>query len=60
MGVNEKLWHAIKKISDFPETAVPLVGEILDAFKEQGVAQGCSLCHIIFSIQYNRLKLRLS
>ena len=61
MGVNEKLWHAIKKIYDFPETAVPLVGEILDAFKvQQGVAQGCSLCHIIFSIQYNRLKLRFS
>ena len=25
----------------------------MDAFKvQQGVAQGCSLCHIIFSIQY--------
>ena len=61
MGENKKLWHAIKKIYDFPETAVPLVGEILDAFKvQQGVAQGCNLCHIIFSIQYNRLKLRFS
>ena len=56
MGVKGRLWRVIKKMYGCSKSAVLLEGEKLDTFKiEQGVAQGCSLSPILFSVFINHL-----
>ena len=46
-----RMWRVIKKMYESSKSAVLLEGEKSDTFTiEQGVAQGCSLSPIIFSI----------
>ena len=48
------MWHVIKKMYESSRSAVLLEGEKSDSFNvEQGVAQGCSLSTIIFSVFIN-------
>ena len=52
LGVRGKLWRVIKVYS----SAVLLDGECSEAFDvQQGVAQGCSLSPILFSVFINGL-----
>ena len=51
MGVKGRMWRVIKKMYMSSRSAVLLDGEKSDSFNvEQGVAQGCSLSPILFSI----------
>ena len=50
------MWRVIKKMYDITESAVLLEGEKSKPFDiSQGVAQGCSLSPILFSIFINQL-----
>ena len=54
MCVKGRMWHVIKKI--YESSILLLEGEKSDPFNvEQGVAQGCSLSSIIFSVFINDL-----
>ena len=56
MGVKGRMWRVIKKMYECSKSAVLLEGEKSDTFTiEQGVAQGCSLSHILFSVFINDL-----
>ena len=56
MGVKGGIWRVIKKMYESSRSAVLLEGEQLAAFNvEQGVAQGCSLSPILFSVFINGL-----
>ena len=56
MGVKGRMWRVIKKMYESSKSAELLEGEKLDGFKvEQGVAQGCSLSPILFSVFINGL-----
>ena len=56
MGVQGRMWRVIKKMYMPSRSAVLLEGEKSDSFNvEQGVAQGCSLSHILFSVFINDL-----
>ena len=56
MGVKGRMWRVIKKIYESSKSAVLLEGEKSDTFTiEQGVAQGCSLSPILFSVFVNDL-----
>ena len=56
MGVKGRMWHVIKKMYESSKSAVLLEGEKSDTFTiEQGVAQGCSLSPILFSVFVNDL-----
>ena len=51
MGVKGRIWRVIKKMYESSRSAVLLQGEQSAAFNvEQGVAQGCSLSSILFSV----------
>ena len=54
MGVKGRMWRVIKKMYECSKSAVLLEGEKLDALSvKQGVAQGCSLPPILFSVFLN-------
>ena len=56
MGVKGRMWRVIKKMYESSKSAVLLGGEKSDTFTiEQGVAQGCSLSLILFSVFVNDL-----
>ena len=56
MGVKGRIWRVIKKMYESSRSAVLLEGEQSAAFNvEQGVAQGCSLSPILFSVFINGL-----
>ena len=56
MGVKGRMWRVIKKMYEPFKSAVLLEGVKSDTFKiEQGMAQGCSLSPILFSVFINDL-----
>ena len=56
MGVKGRMWRVIKKMYESSKIVALLEGEKSDTFTiEQGVAQGCSLSHILFSVFINDL-----
>ena len=56
MGVKGRMWHVIRKMYESSNSAILLEGEKSDTFKiEQGVAHGCSLSPILFSVFINDL-----
>ena len=56
MGVKGRIWHVIKKMYESSKSVVLLEGEKSQTFKiEQGVAQGCSVSPILFSVFINDL-----
>ena len=51
MGVKGKMWRVVKGMYEVSRSAVLLDGEKSNMFSvEQGVAQGCSLSPILFSV----------
>ena len=51
MGVKGRMWRVIKKMYEVSRSTVFLEGEKSAMFSvEQGVAQGCSLSSILFSV----------
>ena len=58
MGIRGKVWRVIKQMYEFSRSAVLLEGEKSDTFSlEQGMAQGCSLSPILFSVFINNLSI---
>ena len=56
MGVKGRMWNVIKKMYESSKSVVLSEGEKSDTFTiEQGVAQGCSLSPILFSVFVNDL-----
>ena len=56
MGVKGRMWCVIKKMYEASKSTVLLEGEKSAMFSvEQGVAQGCSLSLILFSVFINDL-----
>ena len=51
-----KIWRVIKQMYESSKSSVLLEGERSDSFSvQQGVAQGCSLSPILFSVFVNGL-----
>ena len=60
MGVKGKMWRVIKKMYEASRSVVFLEGERSAEFRlEQGVAQGCSLSPILFSVFINESRLSM-
>ena len=56
MGVKGSMWYVIKKMYESSKTVVLLEWEKSNRFKiEKGLAQGCSLSPILFSVFINDL-----
>ena len=56
MGVKGRMWRVIKNMYEASRSAILLEGEKSATFRvEQGVAQGCSLSPILFSVFINGL-----
>ena len=56
LGVRDKMWRVIKEVYRVSRSALLLDGECSKAFDvQQGVAQGCSLSPILFSVFINGL-----
>ena len=56
LGVRGRMWRVIKNMYDITQSAVLLEGEVSEQFNiGQGVAQGCSMSPILFSIFINQL-----
>ena len=56
LGVRGRMWRVIKNMYDITQSAVLLEGEVYEQFNiGQGVAQGCSMSHILFSIFISQL-----
>ena len=56
MSIKGRMWRVIKKMYEASKSGVLLEGEKSDMFTiEQGVAQGCSLSPILFSVFVNDL-----
>ena len=56
MGVKGRMWRVIKNMYEASRSVILLEGEKSSAFSvEQGVAQGCSLSPILFSVPINDL-----
>ena len=56
MGVKGRMWRVIMKMYESSKSVVLLEGEKSDTFTiEQGMAQGCSLSPILFSVLINNL-----
>ena len=53
MGVKGRMWHVIKKMYEASRSTVLLKSSMFSV--EQGVAQGCSLSPILFSVFVNDL-----
>ena len=54
MAAKVRMWHVIKNMYEASRSAILLEGEKSAAFGvEQGVAQGCSLSPILFSVFIN-------
>ena len=57
LGVKGRMWHVIKKMYEVSRSTVLLEGEKSTTFSlEQGVAQGCSLSPILFSVFIDLLR----
>ena len=51
LGVKGRMWRVVKKNYEVSRSAVLLEGEKSTMFSlEQGVAQGCSLSPVLFSV----------
>ena len=56
MGVKGRMWRVIKNMYEASRSAILLKGEKFATFRvEQGVAEGCSLSPILFSVFINDL-----
>ena len=56
MGIKGRMWCVIKKMYESYRSVVLLEGEKSDSFDvKQGMAQGCSLSPILFSVFINDL-----